>query len=170
MKKNAQTNHDNTLKGRSHATLLECMGTLGAAINAAAPNKVVRLSAAFLSTDPVLSTIHRQLADARGQIAAIINAFGYGDPMAESLMFQMAALERAYCERLHLLRKKREESKGKVQDKKFSTEEKLQEVRTQQEYGSSQNHGAMWSLAALLLLNRNSRLSRKYNGLVLNAA
>ena len=170
MKKQTQSTTKKTLKGRSQATLLECMGTMSAAINAATPNKVVKLSAAFLSIDPVLMTIHRQLADARAQAAQIIQMFGYGDPMAEALMFQMAALERAYCERLHLLRKKREASKGKTKSKEFSTAEVLPDVRQQQEDRNVQNHGAMWSLAALLLIQRNSKLSRKYNGLVLNAA
>jgi len=173
MKKTTQTARQKEIKGRARVSLEGSLSSVSAALDAM-PDNVVKmpgnLTQAFLLVDPVLSGINRQLMDARANIAAIISEFGYGDPMAEALMYQMAALERAYCERLYALRKKREDGEKGI-TAEISTEEKMaKEVRYSHEYTARQNHGAMWSLAALFLMMNRHSASSKTNGPVLNAA
>lgn len=173
MSKTAPNPRQEAIKGRAKASLTESLSAVSAALDSM-PDNVVKMPGSlrdtFLLIDPVLSGLNRQLLDARAHIAAIIAEFGYGDPMAEALMYQMAALERAYCERLYALRKKREEGESAVKGEVSTEEKTMPEVRQHQEYHVRQNHGAMWSLAALFLIHRHSSSAKNKGGLVLKAA
>lgn len=174
MKATKNPQHED-MKGRAKASLEDSLGAV-AQVLSALPNTVVRMPSnaadAFLLIDPVLSTIHRQLLDARANSAQMAAMFGAGDAMAEAIEFQIAALTRAYDERLAALRKKREESaralKGTRKDELMTEEKKPADVRRRVADDRRRNNGTLWLWAILIL--RESRASAKKYGLVPNAA
>lgn len=101
-------------KAAAQGSLRDALGAVSAALSAL-PDNVVRLpntaAGAFLLVDPVLSSIHRQLLDARAHNAALAAMLGHADPMIEALDVQVAALEEAYALRMAALKKRREEGR-----------------------------------------------------------
>lgn len=144
------------LKGQTRLSLFESLGAVQSAL-AALPDNIIKapitLAEAFIQIDPILSTLHRQLCDARAHVAQLTLMFGEGDPMVDALRLQIQAIQKAYDERMALLRRKREESSRKTEfEKEFKTEEKkLPKVRGQ--YSEQRgNNGTLWSWAFLLLM------------------
>jgi hypothetical protein len=106
------------LRDKANTTLLESLGSVQAAL-AALPDNVVplprNLSEAFALSDPILSMLGKQLADARSQMIQLAQAFGAGDAMAEAMALQITAIETAYAERMGALRRNREERDRQTQ-------------------------------------------------------
>lgn len=99
-------------KSKGNTSLLESLGAVQNALDSI-PDNIVPMpktvSEAFTLADPVLSMLHKQLRDARGNRAKLM---GFGnDAMVEALATQITAIEIAYNTRLTALREKREASK-----------------------------------------------------------
>ncbi|MCB1537957.1 MAG: hypothetical protein H6865_01170 [Rhodospirillales bacterium] len=114
------------------------------------------VSDAFMRTDPVLTMLDRSILAARANLARMIALFGRADAMAEALETQISALERAYAERLAMLKRKREESTRKdlATHKLWAKEERKRDVRTQPRAERRRNNGALWLWAFLILRDR----------------
>lgn len=151
-------------KAAAQGSLRDALGAVSAALSAL-PDNVVRLpstaAGAFLLVDPVLSSIHRQLLDARAHNASLAAFVGHADPMIEALDMQVAALEEAYAMRLAALKKRREDGrKTNTRAKCCDTVSKvvvqnLPEVRGQTETPKRRD-GALWLwvLIAVMTLNQ----------------
>jgi hypothetical protein len=163
----------NAVKARAQATLSDSLGAVAAAL-ASMPDNVVKMprntSEAFMLVDPVLSTLNKQILDARANLAQLVVMFGAGDAMVEALTYQLSALEAAYAQRLAALRKKREETSRGQKDKEITAIEKnLRDVRSQTLAQRRRNNGALWLLAVLILRDGQTSAKKGF-GHVLNAA
>ncbi|NBX65476.1 MAG: hypothetical protein EBQ96_00550 [Proteobacteria bacterium] len=150
-------------KAAARGTLRESLGAVSAALSAV-PDNVIRMpstaAGAFLLIDPVLSTIHRQLLDARAHYASLVALLGPSDPMIEALDVQVAALEEAYALRMAALKKRREEGrKNKTRTKRDTVSkvvvQNLSEVRGQKGEPKRRNDTLwLWVLIAVMLANQ----------------
>jgi hypothetical protein len=144
------------IKDRANATLLDSLSAVQAAIQAMPVSGPRNLREAFSLSDPVLSMLDKQLADARSQMAKLVNAFGLGDAMAGALKLQIAALEIAYAQRMAAIRKKREDRERSVANDTHPKKDEAKIFAPQKRKRRS-SETTNWLLWVLLLMDNPRR-------------
>ena len=165
-------------KGRAKGDLMGAIQQVSVMLDAM-PDNVVRMPRgcvdAFLLIDPTLSIINRQLLDAKAHMATLAALFGLDDPMIEAATMQLAALEKAYADRLAALRRKREEGRTQLRlshkkDNEFTNAKELKPADVRRAYGENGKKNDVLWLWAFLLLVQAAGSSLKKTGPKLEAA
>ncbi len=145
------TKHQDGAKPRADRSLLDSLSAVSIAIDTmpeASVSNARSLSIQFMRTDAMLSMIHKQILDARANLAALVAKYGMSDAMVETLTYNLSALEAAYAQRLALLRKRREEGSRGNKTIEVGIDTRREPMRAPEKARNSNSLWWLWVLAA----------------------
>lgn len=146
------TKHQDGVKPRADRSLLDTLSAVSIAIDTmpeASLSNARSISIQFMRTDAMLSMIHKQILDARANLAALVTKYGMGDAMVETLTFNLSALEAAYAQRLALLRKRRAEGSRGNKTIEVGIDTRREPMRAQANERKPNSLWWLWALAAM---------------------
>lgn len=145
------------VKPQAQSSLLDVLSAVQIAIDtmpeAHLPN-AKSISAQFMRTDATLSMLYKQILEARANLAALVAKYGLSDAMAETLTFNLSALEAAYAQRLALLRKRREEGSRGNRTIEVGIDTRREPMQAK---GGERRNNTLWWLWALAAIDQTNR-------------